>query len=96
MVLKPLMDVQKPQWRCPQREHHRVPDNRQVPHLQQINMKVMEGSMVLLMGKSRQDLRTAMPFYVLRSIDNFGSEGSLNAVMPSVNRRNDDKYSPRS
>jgi hypothetical protein len=70
MVLKPLIDVQKPQGRCPQREHHRVPDNRQVPHLQQINMKgmvgsmvgsvvgsvvgSMVGSMVLLMGESRQ------------------------------------------
>jgi hypothetical protein len=104
MVQKPLMDVQKPQWRCPQREHHRVPDNRQVPHLQQMNMKGMVGSMVgsmvrsmvLLMGRSRQYLRTAMPFYMLRSIDSVGSEGSSNAVMPSVDRRSDDKYSPHS
>jgi hypothetical protein len=73
-----------------------VLDDRQVPHLQQVNTKVIVGSMVLLIGKCRQYLRTAMPFCMLRSIDSVGSEDSLNAVMPSVDRRCDDKYSPRS
>jgi hypothetical protein len=53
-------------------------------------------SMVSLMRKSRQYLRTAMPFYMLRSIDDVMSEVSLNAVMPSVDKRSDDKYTPRS
>jgi hypothetical protein len=61
-----------------------------------VDGRSMVGSVVSLMRKSRQYLRTAMPFYMLQSIDSVRSEGSLNAVMPSVDRRSDDKYSHRS